>query len=149
MWYTNSIVPEMLKTLLLGSEVISFAGYMAQFYFFGSMVVVKCFLLAVMSYDHYLVICSPLWCPFLMNLHTCILLSGGCGSWLGGFLTLWSLPAWLSIAIMCSLWDWPHSHWPDSHAEAGLFWAWDSRENDLPPGLLCHHSVLSIQYSLQ
>lgn len=88
-WYTNSIVPGMLKTLLSGSEVISFAGYMAQFYFFSSIVVVKCFLLAAMSYDHYLVICRPLWYPFFMNLHTCILLSGG--SWLGGFLNLWSL----------------------------------------------------------
>ncbi|KAF7475804.1 olfactory receptor 11L1-like [Marmota monax] len=84
-WYTTSIVPKMLQTLLSGPEVISFAGCVAQFYFFGSMAVVECFLLAAMSYDRYLAICSPLRYPSLMNLHTCVLLAGG--SWLGGFLT--------------------------------------------------------------
>ncbi|ERE65269.1 immunoglobulin superfamily member 1 [Cricetulus griseus] len=84
-WYTTSISPKMLKTLLSGPEAISFAGCVAQFYFFGSMAVVECFLLAAMSYDRYLAICSPLRYPSLMNLHTCILLAGG--SWLGGFLT--------------------------------------------------------------
>lgn len=88
-WYPNSIAPEMLKTLLSGSEVISFASCRAQFYFFSSMAAVECFLLAAMSYDHCLVICSPLWYPSPMNLHTCILLASE--SWLGGFLTLWSL----------------------------------------------------------
>ncbi|XP_055986201.1 olfactory receptor 11L1-like [Sorex fumeus] len=84
-WYTTSISPKMLKTLMSGTEVISFAGCVAQFYFFGSMAVVECFLLAAMSYDRYLAICSPLQYPTLMNFHTCILLAGG--SWLGGFLT--------------------------------------------------------------
>lgn len=49
------------------------------------MAVAECFLLAAMSYDHYLAICSFLWYPFLMNLHACVLLAGG--SWLSGFLT--------------------------------------------------------------
>nr|ALG94909.1 olfactory receptor 1 [Nannospalax galili]ALG94910.1 olfactory receptor 1 [Nannospalax galili]ALG94915.1 olfactory receptor 1 [Nannospalax galili]ALG94916.1 olfactory receptor 1 [Nannospalax galili]ALG94917.1 olfactory receptor 1 [Nannospalax galili] len=84
-WYTTSIAPKMLNTLLSGPEAITFAGCVAQFYFFGSMAVVECFLLAAMSYDRYLAICSPLQYPSLMNLHTCVLLAGG--SWLGGFLT--------------------------------------------------------------
>ncbi|KAM6151596.1 olfactory receptor 11L1-like [Rhynchocyon petersi] len=84
-WYTTSTAPKMLKTLLSGPEVISFAGCAAQFYFFGSMAVVECFLLAAMSYDRYLAICHPLRYPVLMNFNTCILLAGG--SWLGGFLT--------------------------------------------------------------
>lgn len=84
-WYTTSIAPKMLKTLLSGPEAISFTGCVAQFYFFGSMAVVECFLLAAMSYDRYLAICSPLRYPSLMNFHTCILLAGG--SWVGGFLT--------------------------------------------------------------
>ncbi|XP_006862926.1 PREDICTED: olfactory receptor 10A7-like [Chrysochloris asiatica] len=83
-WYTTSIAPKMLKTLLSGPEVISFAGCVVQFYFFGSMAVAECFLLAAMSYDRYLAICSPLRYSTLMNLHTCILLAAG--SWLGGFL---------------------------------------------------------------
>ncbi|XP_007517104.1 olfactory receptor 11L1-like [Erinaceus europaeus] len=84
-WYTTSVSPKMLQTLLSGSGAISFAGCVAQFYFFGSMAVVECFLLAAMSYDRYLAICSPLQYPVFMNIHTCILLAGG--SWLGGFLT--------------------------------------------------------------
>ncbi|XP_004686004.1 PREDICTED: olfactory receptor 11L1-like [Condylura cristata] len=84
-WYTTSISPKMLQTLLSGHEAISFAGCAAQFYFFGSMAVVECFLLAAMSYDRYLAICSPLQYPTLMSIHMCILLAGG--SWLGGFLT--------------------------------------------------------------
>ncbi|XP_004715452.1 olfactory receptor 11L1-like [Echinops telfairi] len=84
-WYTTSIAPKMLKTLAVGPEAISFAGCIAQFYFFGSMAVVECFMLAAMSYDRYLAICSPLRYPALMNLQTCILLAAL--SWLGGFLT--------------------------------------------------------------
>uniref|UniRef100_A0A4X1W9Q4 Olfactory receptor n=2 Tax=Sus scrofa TaxID=9823 RepID=A0A4X1W9Q4_PIG len=84
-WYTTSIAPKMLQTLLSGPQVISFVGCVAQFYFFASMAVVECFLLAAMSYDRYIAICSPLQYPSLVNLHTCIFLAGG--SWLGGFLT--------------------------------------------------------------
>ncbi|KAM5221511.1 olfactory receptor 10A5-like [Ctenodactylus gundi] len=83
--YTTSIAPKMLQTLLSSPGTISFAGCVAQFYFFGSMAVVECFLLAAMSYDRYLAICSPLRYPALMSTRTCILLTGG--SWLGGFLT--------------------------------------------------------------
>lgn len=84
-WYITSIAPKMLQTLLVGPKVISFVGCVVQFYFFGSMAVAECFLLAAMSYDRYLAICSPLQYPSLMNLHTCVLLASG--SWLGGFLT--------------------------------------------------------------
>ncbi|KAM9041199.1 olfactory receptor 10A2-like [Megaptera novaeangliae] len=84
-WYTTSIAPKMLQTHLSGPQVISFVGCVVQFYFFGSMAVVECFLLAAMSYDRYFAICSPLQYPSLMNVHTCIPLAGG--SWLGEFLT--------------------------------------------------------------
>lgn len=62
-------------TLLLGTGVISFAGCMSQFYFFGSMAAVECFLLAAMCHD-----------TSLIDLHTSILLAGG--SWLGRFLSM-------------------------------------------------------------
>ncbi|XP_006204095.2 olfactory receptor 10A2-like [Vicugna pacos] len=82
-WYATSIAPKMLQTLLSGPEVISFVGCVAQFYFFGSMAVVECFLLAAMSYDRYLAICSPL--QYSSLIHTRFLFAGG--SWLRGFLT--------------------------------------------------------------
>ncbi|XP_005401281.2 PREDICTED: olfactory receptor 11L1-like [Chinchilla lanigera] len=84
-WYTTSISPKMLQLILSGPVAISFAGCAAQFYFFGSMAVVECFLLAAMSYDRYLAVCSPLQYSSVMNICTCVLFAGG--SWLGGFLT--------------------------------------------------------------
>uniref|UniRef100_A0A8C6CEX8 G-protein coupled receptors family 1 profile domain-containing protein n=1 Tax=Monodon monoceros TaxID=40151 RepID=A0A8C6CEX8_MONMO len=100
-WYTTSIAPKKLQTLLLGPQVISFVGCVVQFYFFGSMAVVEHFLLAAI----------PLQYPSLMNLHTCILLAGG--SWLGEFLTpvvtvtmtfqLPFCPAYKSDHLFCDL----------------------------------------------
>uniref|UniRef100_A0A8D2D8H5 Olfactory receptor n=1 Tax=Sciurus vulgaris TaxID=55149 RepID=A0A8D2D8H5_SCIVU len=84
-WFTTSVAPRMLQTLLSGPEVTSFAGCVAQFYFFGSKAVAECFLLTAMSYDRYLAIRSPLQYPCLMNLHICVLLAGR--SWPDGFLT--------------------------------------------------------------
>ncbi|EHA97468.1 Olfactory receptor 11L1 [Heterocephalus glaber] len=75
----------MLQLLLSGPGEISFAGCVAQFYFFGSLAVAECFLLAAMSYDRYLAVCSPLRYSSLMNICTCVLFAGG--SWLGGFLS--------------------------------------------------------------
>ncbi|XP_053215884.1 olfactory receptor 10A2-like [Podarcis raffonei] len=84
-WYTTSVVPKMLKTLLKVREAISFSGCITQFYFFGSMAVVECYLLAVMSYDRYLAICNPLRYTTIMNIKVCFQMAAG--SWISGFLT--------------------------------------------------------------
>ncbi|XP_061448006.1 olfactory receptor 11L1-like [Rhineura floridana] len=84
-WYTTSTVPKMLKTLLTMHEAISFSGCIAQFYFFGSMAVTECYLLAVISYDRYLAICNPLRYTAIMNIKVCFQMAAG--SWISGFLT--------------------------------------------------------------
>ncbi|XP_063158295.1 olfactory receptor 11A1-like [Candoia aspera] len=83
-WYTTAIIPKMLKTLLTMHEAISFSACIAQFYFFGSMAVIECYLLAVMSYDRYLAICNPLRYTAIMNIKICLQMAAG--SWISGFL---------------------------------------------------------------
>jgi len=61
------IVPKMLSGLLTGCKISSFAGCMAQIYFFNALACTECLLPAVMSYDCFLAICSPLLCPTIMT----------------------------------------------------------------------------------
>uniref|UniRef100_A0A8C5LRF2 Olfactory receptor n=1 Tax=Leptobrachium leishanense TaxID=445787 RepID=A0A8C5LRF2_9ANUR len=83
-FFTTSIIPNMLYVIVSGGGVMSYAGCLAQFYVFGSLISTECFLLAVMSYDRYLAICIPLRYNFLMNSRVCFQFS--LFSWLSGFL---------------------------------------------------------------
>ncbi|XP_024051254.2 olfactory receptor 11L1-like [Terrapene carolina triunguis] len=84
-WYTASTTSKMLRTLLTAHEAISFLGCITQSYFFSSMAITECFLLAVMSYDRYVAICSPLRYRAIMNSKVCLQMAAG--SWISGFLT--------------------------------------------------------------
>ncbi|XP_027948496.1 olfactory receptor 10A7-like [Eumetopias jubatus] len=81
--YTSNIVPRMLVDLLRKNRVISMAGCVMQLYFFGALGSTECYLLAVMSYDCYLVVCQPLHYPALMHGTICVWLV--IGSWFSGF----------------------------------------------------------------
>ncbi|KAM6224118.1 olfactory receptor 11L1 [Rhynchocyon petersi] len=70
-WYTSTIVPLLLGNLLSWGQVISFSACMAQLYFFVFFGATECFLLAMMAYDRYLAICSPLHYSFLMSTEIC------------------------------------------------------------------------------
>ncbi|XP_063313138.1 olfactory receptor 6B1-like [Pelobates fuscus] len=83
-FFTTSIVPNMLYVLVSGGSIMTFAGCFTQFYVFGSLISTECFLLAVMSYDRYLAICNPLHYNVLMNSRICFKLA--VLSWLLGFL---------------------------------------------------------------
>ena len=83
-WYVSVTVPRMLLSLVVpGSRHISFAGCMAQLYFFLALACTECTLLGVMAYDRYVAICSPLRYPAIMSPSLCSLLAAG--SWLSGF----------------------------------------------------------------
>ncbi|XP_070462848.1 olfactory receptor 11L1-like [Equus przewalskii] len=84
-WYTSTIVPLLLSNLLSWGQSISFPAYMAQLYFFVFFGATECFLLAMMAYDRYLAICSPLHYTFLMSPEMCSKLVAT--SWLTGFST--------------------------------------------------------------
>uniref|UniRef100_G3T2C8 Olfactory receptor n=1 Tax=Loxodonta africana TaxID=9785 RepID=G3T2C8_LOXAF len=81
-WYTSTIVPLLLANLLSWGQVFSFSACMAQLYFFVFFGATECFLLAMMAYDRYLAICSPLHYSFLMSPDICAKLAAI--SWLTG-----------------------------------------------------------------
>ncbi|KAM5299762.1 olfactory receptor 6F1 [Ctenodactylus gundi] len=82
-WYTTATVPKLLATCLSKVVTISVAGCVTQYYFFFSLGATECILLAVMAYDRYVAICSPLRYSVLMSLQVCRRFSAG--SWVGGF----------------------------------------------------------------
>ncbi|XP_004697293.1 olfactory receptor 11L1 [Echinops telfairi] len=81
-WYTSTTVPLLLANLLSWGQVISFSACMTQLYFFVFFGATECFLLAMMAYDRYLAICSPLHYSFLMSSEICTKLVAI--SWLTG-----------------------------------------------------------------
>ncbi|XP_006879914.1 PREDICTED: olfactory receptor 226-like [Elephantulus edwardii] len=83
-WYISVTVPKMLLSLVAPEfRRISFAGCMAQLYFFLALACTECMLLGVMAYDRYVAICSPLRYPTIMRPELCSLLAAG--SWFSGF----------------------------------------------------------------
>ncbi|XP_006207540.3 olfactory receptor 226-like [Vicugna pacos] len=83
-WYVSVTVPKLLLSLVAPEfRRISFAGCMAQLYFFLALACTECALLGVMAYDRYVAICSPLRYPAIMSPRLCSLLAAG--SWLSGF----------------------------------------------------------------
>ncbi|NXN89710.1 OR6B1 protein, partial [Bombycilla garrulus] len=82
--YISVTVPKFLVNFVVRNKSISFAGCMAQLYFFIALVCTECVLLAVMAYDRCVAICSPLHYPLSMSPRACVQLA--MGSWLLGFL---------------------------------------------------------------
>ena len=95
-WYTTATVPKLLATCLSQVVTISVSGCITQYYFFFSLGATECILLAVMAYDRYLAICSPLRYSFLMRLQVCLQFSAG--SWIGGFIA--PLPPTILISYL-------------------------------------------------
>ncbi|XP_075061098.1 olfactory receptor 11L1-like [Mixophyes fleayi] len=69
---TTNISPNMLYVIIEEGAVMSFAGCITQFYFFGVSECAECLLLTVMSYDRYLAICNPLRYASIMDNLLCI-----------------------------------------------------------------------------
>ncbi|EPY77366.1 olfactory receptor 12 [Camelus ferus] len=82
--YTSVIYPKALATFLSSSRVITLAGCTSQFFFFSLLITTEGFLLAVMAYDRFTAICSPLHYPVTMCPSACARLV--LGSYCGGCL---------------------------------------------------------------
>ncbi|XP_004585629.3 olfactory receptor 10AG1-like [Ochotona princeps] len=80
--YVSVILPRMLLNLWTQQRSISLLDCAAQMCFFLMLGTTECFLLAVMAYDRYVAICSPLHYPVLMNHKMCVQLA--VGSWVTG-----------------------------------------------------------------
>ena len=80
--HSMAIVPQMLFNMFKKDKTISFLGCMVQFYLFGTFVITDVFLLAVMAYDRFVAICSPLLYMVTMSQNLCVELVSCC--YLGG-----------------------------------------------------------------
>ncbi|NXC43957.1 O1020 protein, partial [Penelope pileata] len=80
--YSSSVTPRVLSDLPAGRKVISHSACLAQFYFYAVFATTECYLLAMMAYDRYVAICSPLLYAISMSSRVCALLVGG--SYLAG-----------------------------------------------------------------
>ncbi|KAM9312296.1 olfactory receptor 1468-like [Gastrophryne carolinensis] len=69
---SSNIVPTLLSSLINYSTTMSLASCLSQLYIFITTETNECFLLAVMSYDRYLAICSPLLYHTAMKHVSCI-----------------------------------------------------------------------------
>ncbi|XP_048200088.1 olfactory receptor 12-like [Perognathus longimembris pacificus] len=79
--YSSVIAPNALSNFFSSSKLISFAGCATQLFFFSLLATTEAFLLAVMAYDRFVAICSPLQYPVVMGPETCarLVLSTYCG----------------------------------------------------------------------
>uniref|UniRef100_A0A8D1WZZ9 G-protein coupled receptors family 1 profile domain-containing protein n=1 Tax=Sus scrofa TaxID=9823 RepID=A0A8D1WZZ9_PIG len=76
-FYSLVIIPRMLASLVGLSQPISLAGCATQMFFFITLAINNCFLLAAMGYDRYVAICNPLRYTIMMNKRVCIQLVWG------------------------------------------------------------------------
>uniref|UniRef100_A0A452VKU0 G-protein coupled receptors family 1 profile domain-containing protein n=1 Tax=Ursus maritimus TaxID=29073 RepID=A0A452VKU0_URSMA len=83
---TTCAVPKMLAGFLSERKTISFGGCFTQLYFYFLSGCTEFIIFAVMSYDRYVAICSPLQYPTIMTSSLCVRLV--IFSWVGGFLLI-------------------------------------------------------------
>ncbi|KAM9631657.1 LOW QUALITY PROTEIN: uncharacterized protein ACIGJ3_017818 [Trichechus inunguis] len=69
--YSTVITPKMLVSFVTQKNIISYPKCMTQLYFFAFLIISECHMLAVMAYDHYVVICKPLLYNVTVSYHVC------------------------------------------------------------------------------
>uniref|UniRef100_A0A670JEF7 Olfactory receptor 10G6-like n=2 Tax=Podarcis muralis TaxID=64176 RepID=A0A670JEF7_PODMU len=77
MMVSSVVVPKLIVWLMGGNGAISFAGCVAQLFFFHFLGCTECFLYTVMAFDRFLAICKPLHYSTIMNHRVCFYLSAG------------------------------------------------------------------------
>ncbi|KAK1328520.1 hypothetical protein QTO34_012093 [Cnephaeus nilssonii] len=75
--YSTAITPKMLMSFVSEKNAISYAGCMAQLFFFLFFVVSESFILSAMAYDRYVAICNPLAYAATVSPRVCLLLASG------------------------------------------------------------------------
>uniref|UniRef100_I3N2U2 Olfactory receptor n=1 Tax=Ictidomys tridecemlineatus TaxID=43179 RepID=I3N2U2_ICTTR len=70
--HSTVIIPKMLVNFVTEKNIISYPECMTQLYFFLIFAISECYMLAVMAYDRYVAICSPLLYHVIMSSQTCL-----------------------------------------------------------------------------
>ncbi|XP_042761582.1 olfactory receptor 1440-like [Panthera leo] len=77
--YVTSTTPKMLSDFFQEPKSISFLGCTMQYFFFCSLGLTECCLLAAMAYDRYAAICNPLLYTAIMSPTLCVqMMVGAC-----------------------------------------------------------------------
>lgn len=84
MCYTSAIVPKMLDNILSKNKTVTLLECISQLFFFLCFACTECFLLAVMAYDRFVAVCTPLHYTTIINRNVCVFLVTG--SWLASAL---------------------------------------------------------------
>ena len=77
LFYFSLIAPKAMINFWSESKSISFAGCISQFFLFALFIVTEGFILAIMAYDRFIVICSPFLYTVQMSTHLCVQLVAG------------------------------------------------------------------------
>ncbi|XP_070604838.1 olfactory receptor 8D4-like [Erythrolamprus reginae] len=70
--YSSCITPKFLSNLLKEKKIISYEGCLTQLYFYALFATIECYILAMMAYDRYVAICSPLLYMMIMSQWKCV-----------------------------------------------------------------------------
>ncbi|XP_015673241.1 olfactory receptor 1052-like [Protobothrops mucrosquamatus] len=70
--YSSCVTPKFLSNLLKEKKIISYGGCLTQLYFYALLSTIEVYLLAVMAYDRYVAICSPLLYLMIMSQRKCV-----------------------------------------------------------------------------
>ncbi|XP_072478324.1 olfactory receptor 5P80-like [Notamacropus eugenii] len=97
--YSSTVTPLLLIIFLVDKISIPLGGCVAQFYFASTFGTAECFLLAVMAYDRYVAICSPLLYFTHMSTRVCTLLF--ITSYIGGCVNAWIFSGYLLNLSFC------------------------------------------------
>ncbi|XP_072478340.1 olfactory receptor 5P1-like [Notamacropus eugenii] len=97
--YSSSVTPLMLFNFLVDKTSIPLRGCVAQLCFVATFGTAECFLLAVMAYDRYVAICSPLLYSTNMSTKICTLLL--IISYMGGCVNAWIFTGFLLNQSFC------------------------------------------------
>ncbi|XP_004716474.1 olfactory receptor 508-like [Echinops telfairi] len=97
--YSSSVTPVMLMGFLREETALPVMGCVAQLCSVVTFGTAECFLLAVMAYDRYVAICSPLLYSTQMSPRICMILVGIC--YLGGCVNAWTYTGCLLRLSFC------------------------------------------------
>ncbi|XP_059961129.1 olfactory receptor 5AN6-like [Mesoplodon densirostris] len=97
--YVTSTAPKMLSDFFQKPEFISFMGCTMQYFFFASLGLTECCLLAAMAYDRYAAVCNSL-------LYTDIMSPTLCGQVVGGAYTVGFFGSLIQLCALLQLNFW-------------------------------------------
>ncbi|XP_029435866.1 olfactory receptor 1030-like [Rhinatrema bivittatum] len=96
----SNIIPKLLGIVISRDKTISYAGCIAQLYFYMGFGCTSDFLFTAMAFDRYAAVCQPLRYSLIMSQRVCVLLAAA--SWIIGFLPSEMITASVTRLSFCA-----------------------------------------------